>query len=577
MRFRVLATALSLLAADALKADSLPRVAPEEDRVVVQKHADGRWSATWHLAEPARGLRFERPASGFRQRVFEVATTGFSFQRDGDAEILQTDGAPVSEISVRFPEFDSQLPREYEFFRRFSDGSAAIYTGHLTARPLAPAGAEECRDCWVSTFEFVPPPAQSVIVEGRRVNGAARWSDATDRGTYVYVGAIDPVASDDVMSVIDPGLPSWLAVRTREAFPRLFSILRRRLGVSLPARPVVLFDYKRGSTSGYSSSGGTVPGLIQLGVEGEAWDRESADALRHLLHFLAHESAHMWNGEIVRYTGTEDAWMHEGSADAIADRVLVELGVISARQFAQYQSEALNDCALGLGATPLRASTHSHPRLAYTCGNMIALLTERSLAPGKGDIFDFWRLLIGRALGAEKSYDVSDYIAVWRMLGATDADIATLDKFLEGTVDAVDLVAALRARGLEPTVSRPPQAFRQRLARDVFARLMEADCGGRVGFNLAGNGFVIDSGVQCGSLRAGRVVVSIEGLDVLREGDNAYDAVQKKCEARAPVVVSYMPREGAQVTEATVSCTSSFPPRPPYVLIDPPLAIRQKG
>lgn len=549
----------------------------------MQKDADGLWTATWHLAEPARGLRFERPADGFRQRVYRVETEGFRFERaedDGDIEVLVTDGAPSSTIAVRFPEYDARLPREYEFFRRFSDGSSAIYTGHLIARPLAPAGGATASgrphlqlrhpaNDWVTDFEFVPPDGQAVVAGGKRHTGPVRWRDDSDRGTYVYIGAIEPTESADVISVLDPALPRWLSERTREYLPKLFTLLRTRLGVAPSDRPVVLFDYRRGSSSGYSRGGGVLGGLIQLGVEGQGWDRQSDDALRHLLHFLAHESTHLWNGGIVRNEDVDEGWMNEGGADALAERALLELGVIDRRQFAQYQSDALNDCALGLSTTPLRASTRSQPRLAYACGNTIALLTELSIGPGGTDLFDFWRVLIERAARSDGTYEAEDYIAVWRSLGAADADVAQLEMFLDYTVESNQLVAALAASGVRTNESRPPQLFRQRLARDVFARVMAADCGGRIGFDIVRAGFALDAGVQCNALTGGTIVTSIERFDVMRDGDRAYDAVQQKCEAGAPVTVSYALRPGSPEIQRTVPCTFTVVPRPPYVAIDP--------
>src|SRR5690606_4198969 len=143
------------------------------------------------------------------------------------------------------------------------------------------------------------------------------------RGTYVYIGSIVPVASPDVRPVVDPGRPDCVEARTREGVPTLFALYCGRLRGSPATRPWPCCDYKPGPPRSYESGGGTLPGLIQLGVQGAAWERESLGALQQLMHFLGHESAHLWNGELAHYAGTEDAWMHEGSGDALAERALV--------------------------------------------------------------------------------------------------------------------------------------------------------------------------------------------------------------------------------------------------------------
>lgn len=535
-------------------------------RVVVEK--DGAmWVATWHLAAPARELRFERPAGAFRSRVFEVVTPGYRLERDGDLEVLRAAGEPARIIRVRFPAFDEELTREYEFFRRFSDGGVALYTGHLLAGPAATAQEPPCEDCLVRQFELVPPPGAAVVVGGRRSDSRLSWTDESGRGTYVYFGVVRPVASDDVISVIDPGLPGWLETRTREAIPRLFALYRDRLSAAPRTRPVVLFDYKASEAAGYSSGGGTLPGLIQLGVEGRAWERESTSALEQLLHFLAHESAHVWNGEIAHYEGTADAWMHEGSADAFAQRALRRLDVIGEARFLEYQTEAVNDCRRGLAVTALRESAaRGEPRLAYTCGNVVALLTERSLQARGADLFDFWRLLIARARRQGGAYTADDYQAVWRSMGARDADVAELGAFLAGRMDAEALVEALRGRGVSVEEAPPPQAYSLSLARDTFARLMAADCKGRVGFRISNTGLLLDRDVKCGVLPGGATVVAIEGFDVRRDGHRAYDAVRERCERKQPVTVT-LGDAGTAAREVAVACGEPQPARPAYVAI----------
>lgn len=528
------------------------------------------WTATWHLAAPARELRFERPAGAFHARVFEIVTPGYRLERDGDLEVLRAAGEPARIIRVRFPEFDAELTREYEFFRRFSDGSVALYTGHLLAGTASTAGAAPgaaCDDCLVRRFELVPPPGAAVVVGGRRAVRRLSWTDESGRGTYVYFGAIRPVVSDDVISVIDPGLPGWLGRRTREALPRLFALYRDRLSAAPRTRPVVLFDYKAGEATGYSSGGGTLPGLIQLGVEGRAWESESTSALEQLLHFLAHESAHVWNGEIAHYEGTADAWMHEGSADAFAQRALRRLEVIGEARFLEYQTDALNDCRRGLTVTTLRESAaRGQPRLAYTCGNLIALLTERSLQAQGADLFDFWRLLIARARRQGGAYTADDYQAVWRGMGAREADIAELGAFLAGRMDAEALVAALRGRGVSVEEAQPPQPYSLSLARDTFARLMAADCKGRVGFRLSNTGLLLDRDVKCGVLPGGATVVAIGGFDVRHDGHRAYDAVRERCERKEPVTVT-LGDAGTAAREVAVGCGEPLPVRPAYVAI----------
>lgn len=521
------------------------------------------WLATWQLESPARELRFERPANGFRASAFEIITPGYRVTRDGDMEVMRTDGEPQREIRVRFPEFDRQLVREYEFFRRFSDGGVAIYTGHLVARPVGDGGERP----FLRHFRFVPPPGAAVVLGGRRHEGAVEWSDGSGRGTYVYIGSAVPISSDDVIAIVDPGLPAWLESLTSDALPRLFALYRDRLHAEPDARPMVLFDYKEGDATGYSNGGGTLPGQIQLGVEGRAWSTESRPAMLQLVHFLAHEAAHVWNGEIAHYPGSEDAWMHEGSADALAERALLELGILDRTGVMDLQTAALNDCRAGLLATSLRTSTQQgRPRMAYTCGNMIALLTEAALLPRGADLFDFWAALIARAEAKGGLYDARDYVGVWRTLGATDVEVEVLEAFLDGSMDPDRLAQSLRAGGVDVDPAEPPASYGQALARDALARLMAADCGGRVGFRSSSEGFLLDDGLDCGTFAPGAIVLAIGGHNLLEAGHLAYDHARDACSEDRPARIGLVHDDGND-RDVEVACEEELPARASYVRV----------
>ncbi len=82
--------------------------------------------------------------------------------------------------------------------------------------------------------------------------------------------------------------------------------------------------------------------------------------------------------------------MHEGSADALAERALVELGLADEARLLEYQTEALNACRRGAGAGPLRgAATRGEFDLYYSCGNVIALWTESVVRQQSHDLFGF--------------------------------------------------------------------------------------------------------------------------------------------------------------------------------------------
>lgn len=519
---------------------------PPRPLVTLQPDGDF-WRATWQLPAPARELRFDRPADAFRKDHFEVLTPGYAFARDGEHEVLRTDGEPASTIAVRFKPFARHLPKDYEFFQLFSDGSVAIYTGHLLAKQ---------DEVLIRDFRFVPRAGERIVSGGKRHSSPVAWTDVPGQGTYVYFGSIVPMESKDTISIVDPGLPDWLEKRTRDALPRLFDLYARRLGAKLPERPTVLFSYKLSENSGYFSSGGTLPGLIQLGIDGTGWQTESEEGLLQLLHFLAHEAAHLWNGQIVQYPEEAQAWMHEGSADGLAERALVDMGVMDEARFLRYQTEALNQCRRGLGTEPLQtAAKRGRFELYYSCGNTLALLTEKL---ADRDLFSFWSSLVARALAKPgKNYDAADYYA---LLG-DDAD--TIRAFVERPASPDALTAALQSRGVTiSTPDSPPSEYGQPLARDALIHLLAGVCTGNYGFNTTATGFTIKTPVNCKGLNSGDVVELIGGHHVLRTGHLAWDHVQEHCGTTQPVLLGIAGRT------VELPCTKPVAARPAYVRVD---------
>lgn len=547
--------------------------APAAGHVVLEREANGEtWRATWHLAQPARELRFERDTTAFRGEIFEVLTPGYSMARDGDHEVLRTDGEPSRTIAVRFPEDARTLGKDYVFFVRFTDGSVAIYTGHLLARAVRAGEENDCRSCIVNTFRLLPGEDESVIAGGKRARTALDWSDESYQGSYVYFGSIEPVESDAIISIMDPGFPPWMRAASERTIPSLFALFSRKLAVELPVRPMVLTSFTRSDMTGYSFKGGVVPGAVQLTAEGSAWETESEEGLLRYLRLLAHETVHLWNGGVVEYPDMEHSWLHEGSADALAERALLELGVIDERRFLEFQTAAINDCRRGLGAAPLTgAAKRGAFSLYYSCGNAIALLTETSLRGGEpADLFDFWRGLIEKTIATEgRTYGPSDYIAHWRDMGASDGDAAVLRDLVEKPADPAMLVSALRDRGvdMEP-MPNPPEDHGQTLAKEALLHLMKQNCRGRFGFRTTARGLALADTLDCDTIPAGAVVRAIDGHDVLRTGHLAAEAVHRACGSSSEVKLRFAPLDETDARpEAPARCEAAFPAPLPYLSV----------
>ena len=493
-------------------------------------------------------------------------TPGWRFERRDDDQLLVAgEGVGASEtIEVRFPVHTANLTKEYELFAEFTDGSVALYTGHFhvaTEEPAASDAGDEAE--FLRRVELVPAAGERVVVQGVATRGPTVWGGAHVDGTYAYVGTIEPLETDSMIALLDPGAPPWLLERMRDLLPAFFAEYADRFGEALPWKPMVLFSFHDLEVSGLQSGGGTLTGLIQMSVTGGAWREATPDSSEHLVHLIAHEAAHLWNGQIHAYGDPADSWMHEGSADALANALLLRHGAIDEARLSERRTEAINLCARGLRDGSL-STAGERRRFSdyYACGSTIAIwsaaATSAEDAPDR--LFEIWRRLFEISASAGGDYDRQTYFSALRELGASAESTARLEAFID--THHTDPVGALgelfSSVGIElERPERPAESLRRSWAATALQHLMAAACDGRYSFQHEGLRLRTAPMEGCGPFQRELRVVAIEGHPVRQEGDLALAAARRRCERQQPVSL-----ELESEPPAHVPCPSPPPVEP---------------
>lgn len=521
---------------------------------------EGRWSATYRFSAPIERAVFVRQGN-FRRVGWRAETRGYSVARDGDQDAirLKPKARPARSITISFP-FDTTHPeKDYQLFQPFSDGSLLLYTGHLE---IETAGHKPAR------FRLTPRKGEHIVVGGRVHRKPLAWTDPDPDGTYVYYGTIKPVESEGMLAVLDPGAPAWLVSRLREGVPALFADYRKLTGVALDTRPTVFLSFsKAADPTSTTWKGGTLTGIIQMHIETVATAPEDRPLLERFFKFLAHESAHLWNGQMFKSRGEQQSWMHEGGADAFAWRAIRRAGILTDEQFTDRQLTDLNLCLSALGSESLQ-ETEKKGRFGavYTCGSALAWFTEAALqkADARADLHTLWRELFERAAASGHGYDETMYLAILRERTSNDAALAFMDAFLHQPMpDRVErTVAAFDAVGvaLKPAAEVPPDQ-RQAWGREVLLALMKQDCGGSFSFTRRGPAFVVNGSPACNVLKSELTVEKAEGFSLVSAGDRAYDAVAARCARGEDVTL-----EGGGASVA-LKCGERVRARPPWLVL----------
>jgi hypothetical protein len=411
---RTAAAALILALAGATVADASPRqghvqIAPEAaavpgPEVTVTRDGD-RWTADYLLPSDAPVWAFIRSAlkmdgsAAWRQEQWTVETPGVVLERQGHLDILRTTGGgPVPRrLRIVMRPASQNLQADYNPAIIFTDGSAALFSGHFDVFPLPSVGAARDMPLDLNEARF---ESQDTVVNWRDTAGPVlvdgeRRADArsSGQGTYALFGQRPLVDSPRLATVIDPQLPSWIQVELADFAPRVADYYARRLGPGQTAKPTIMISWD-GPTPEFRSMGGSVlAGLIVMTFEGDSVMQASSAMLDQARWFIGHESAHFWLGQTVRYEASRDAWITEGGADLMAVRALSFL-------YPDYDARAalqreVDDCAR-LAVRPVTsANRRGEHRAYYACGAVFALAAEaaQKRATG-GDGFDFLKGLI---------------------------------------------------------------------------------------------------------------------------------------------------------------------------------------
>jgi len=355
----------------------------EAARIKLTFDGKGGVAARFSVAEPTSALRFERTPDASRAADWRLDDPEFEIVQKDSADLLRRkDGAPFRAVAASMAVKYRSLPKDYAPFSPFTDGGLLFHTGRFHAC----AGEAGCAGSALSwRFEIAAPTNARIIAYGRAHLRHARVNSSAS-GTNVYIGKARPVATNDAIAVIDPGFPEAARAPLERLLPPLMRLFSERFG-ALKEKPALFasLDPDPPPGSDYSSQGGVLPGQVFIHLYGERW-RGAADARAagFLPWFFAHEIAHLYQLKDVSgaFDG-EEAWIHEGGADALAAAALETLGAAAPEYIADRIDSAERQCAKGLaelGAPLLEASARGAFQNHYSCG----LILHRALAVSAG-------------------------------------------------------------------------------------------------------------------------------------------------------------------------------------------------
>jgi len=260
----------------------------------------------------------------------------------------------------------------------------------------------------------------------------------------------------------------------------MFEFHARLTGSQLDFVPLVLLSYRPSKSSGFSFSGGTLDGLVQITAEGKAWETESPEAARLWFRHLAHEAFHFWDGQMFVFD-SDSEWLSEAAAEYASFLALRERGLVDERELDRALVEQSNECLVrARGMSITEAPSKGNFSIVYSCGVVTQLLADRAIArrsEGR-DIGALYRELFDA--GGNRRYGARDFLELVELLAGhgAAADVATLVN--DGVAREFDLylLEALRRGGIGVTLGDAGEAaLTQSTARDEARTILgRCDC-----------------------------------------------------------------------------------------------------
>lgn len=336
--------------------------------IKVDYSQDGEFHLTYFLTTTTQRLGFSRNPDSSRTVNWIPEDPGFQVYSElGKEYVSRIDGELFDEVSFTINPAYRYIPGDYAPFQPFSDGSLLFHSGRLFAC------ATECPAEVISwPMQVIASEGAQIIVDGEIYRSSASWSDSGS-GINVYIGDIGPRRSTDLISVVDPGLPTELKLQLEKFFPFIMQALSQHFS-KLTDPPMLFASYGNVPNGRFGNQGGTLRDQVFMHWYGNNLTTllERDDYIDDIRWFFAHEAAHLFQTANPQIVDSSNIWIHEGMAEATAAKLIVSQDPQKQEYVEDRIRSAGDACHAVFPSDSLNEQLmREKVELNYTCGLMI--------------------------------------------------------------------------------------------------------------------------------------------------------------------------------------------------------------
>lgn len=353
--------------------------APLRTGLTLTHVAPDKWRADYVFAEPVTSVDLGEQVGPYRQRAWRPLTPGVAWEASEDHDILRS-ASPLTRLSVEITAYGQVDPAKFAPINHFSDGGSDFYLGFLYG---ALAQGARTRPMDVS-FHLAGLAGETVL---------APSEPGTELNGYAYFGPQRPARLGQVNVIIDPQAPAWVRQTIDETTAKVSQYYEQAFGRKLMQTPLITISMAGldGPPRSLDMKGGALRGGIAYRLQGPGLVEDHPKKRLHVARLVAHEMAHLWQIDLARGgVGEEEAWIHEGGAEAVMLEALRSTGIFSEEAGDQYAKALLDECE------QLKDDTATH-RGRYACG--FKRFRGYALAP-----VPLWRAMMARSESSGEFY-----------------------------------------------------------------------------------------------------------------------------------------------------------------------------
>lgn len=244
--------------------------------VLITRLDDALWQADYRFSEPVEGFVVYPADLSFRAHAWQLSTPGVRIEERNEGGYLLAD-EPFETLSLRFGSYAEFDPKTYVPVMTFSDGGAAVYSGHFSGDVLIDGEPQASP----TTFRLAGRADEHLLLPA--------WTSDT-QPVYFYAGPEQPLEADQVVLIADPQMPPWLQDTFRKAVPAATTIFSQRLDFRLDDKPLVLIAAgELEDFEGYSVKGGGLDGQFTIMLRGTGLLEPSIERRRMFEKMVAHK------------------------------------------------------------------------------------------------------------------------------------------------------------------------------------------------------------------------------------------------------------------------------------------------